>query len=133
MPHKPEHKGVVDALIDHELDVQQLVDDVVKTSAPTAAKQLTEVTKRIFALRAQGKVNVAQAKQLLRDARKAILLAQFSRHVHDIKKTTDAAVDRQLGEIRKLGRPVAELGAINDADKMARAAERKRAKEESDG
>lgn len=132
MPHKPEHKGVINALIDHELDVQQLVEQVSK-EAPSAAKQLTAVTKRVFALRAQGKVNAQRAKQLLRDARKAILLAHFAGHVHELKKSTDAAVDRQLAEIRKLGRPVRELAPIQDADKLARAGERKQAKEGTHG
>lgn len=131
MARTPEHKDVVDTIIDHDLDVKRLVEQVT-AEADTAAKQLTAAAKRIFDLRLKGKLGAEAAKKLLRDARKAILLAHFANHVGELKKTVDANMDRQIAAVKKLGRPVRELAPVRKADLLAREIEKQAPKKEGD-
>lgn len=124
MPHAPDHKAVVDSIIDHDLDVRRLVDQVVKGGADTAAKQLIAVARKVFDLRLSGKLGAEAAKKLLRDARKAVLLAQFSKHAGEIQQVVDRNMDAQISAVRKLGRPLRELAPVRKADVLARELEK---------
>lgn len=124
MPQKPEHKEVVDTIIDHDLDVRRLIDQVVKEGADTAAKQLIAAARKIFALRLSGKLGAEAAKKLLRDARKAVLLAQFSKHAGEIQQTVDKNMTAQIAAVRKLGKPLRELAPVRKADVLARELEK---------
>jgi uncharacterized protein YjaZ len=125
MPHAPEHRGLVNALIDHEDEAQEMIDAVTK-DAGTAAAKLIAITRRLLAMRAAGQLSPQKAKALLQKARSNLLLATLMQHAPKMRQQLDAQWEREAAELAKLGGSPRGVAAIRSADKKARQAERKR-------
>ena len=126
MARKPAEKELVDAIIDGQLDAKALIEEVAApTAAKRAAKKLGIVLRKLSKLVVAKRITADQAKQLARDAYKAIALAEFAQHAHKVKDMVDRNHERQMNAIRKLGGKVHQVGPIRRADFMQRELEKR--------
>jgi hypothetical protein len=119
----PEHKPLIDAIIDAELEAKQMVEAIIKGADGTRAR-MRMFTRQLVALRMAGKVNGEQATQMLARGIRDLLLAEYAQHVGTIVAAADAQHEREMQAIKQLGKPLKEVGAIRNADIKARELER---------
>lgn len=122
MARPPEHSGVIAALIDEELDTQKLLATVA-AGGETATERLMLMVKRTIEAAASGGINKVAALRTIRMGFVGIVLLEYLNAVHEIATMTDSNVARQMGEIKKFGKPLKEIAAIRDEDVKARVTE----------
>lgn len=123
MPHAPEHKEIVDAVIDGELEAKALVDDAMK-NAKTIAGRLREVARRLVKLRRAGMISPAQSADLWERAFISLHLVEFARMAQRVRDVADESSTRIRKASEKLGAEITKVGAIRNADIKARALEK---------
>lgn len=119
MSRKSDEKAVVDALVDEELDLRDLVERV-KEVGSDAGDQIMAAVDKLIGKEVHGSIS----KQLLRQAFELIFVAHFIRLVHRAQKIADSNLAQQVAAIRKFGRPITEIAAVSDEDVKQRIMEK---------
>lgn len=123
MARPDSHKELVNAIVDGEIDADVIVKDA-KDMAGTLALKLNAVSRNLVALRVAGKITTAEAKRMYRTMYTAISLAGFTEVAQDVQDHAADSTDRIIEAARKLGKEVAKVDVIRNADKLAREIER---------
>lgn len=119
MAHKPEHKALVDSLIDEQIDAKRLVAQAEKGS-PNITRKMMSVARQLVELGKKGKIQPKQARALWWESWKLLTLADHVQNLGDIQQSVDSHLDAQLKQAQSLNRPLREVGAIRNADIKAR-------------
>lgn len=123
MAIQPEHKGIVNAIIDSELSALAIAQDAVK-GASSAAERVTAVLQKLLLLRDARKVDAKQAKELAREAFQHLALIEYVNNVHDVQKLVDSSINNERVEIKKTGKPLSEIKMITNLDLKTRIMEK---------
>lgn len=131
MPRNPDEQELVDAIIDGQLEAKALIEEVsAPTAAKRAAKKLGIVLRKLSKLVVAKRITAEQAKQLAREAYKAIALAEFAQHANKLKDMVDRNHERQMKAVRNLKGKVHQVAPIRRADFMKRELEKRGALDE---
>lgn len=114
---KSEQKEVVNAIVDAELELRELVERI-KGEGEAATVQVMAMVRRL--LRLPGVL----PKQMLRQVWRLAFLARYTRIAEQLRKQADRNLEREVKAIRKFGRPLTEIEAIVDEDVKERISEK---------
>ncbi len=117
MPHPPEHAPLTDAIIDHQLDAEALIETVT-AGAGTVAEKLVTIAKKLVAMRAAGRVSADSAKALLRKARANLLVLEFAQHAPGLQRKLDGEVAREREALKKVD--ARQVGKVSAQDLQER-------------
>lgn len=123
MSRPDNHKELVNAIVDGEIDAQTIVTDAVAIAGTLSAK-LDALARNIIKLRIAGKLTVAKARDLYRTMYVSIALAGFTEVAQDVVDHADESTQRIIDAARKLGSDVKNVTEITNEDKLARELER---------
>ena len=118
------HKELVDAIIDSEVDAKEIADRAAELGG-TLGQRLNTVMVAVLKARADGKVSAQRARELFMEAYRALSLSGFTKVAQDVKDHAQDSTDRLIKAAEALGPEVHKVEAVRDADKLARAAEKK--------
>lgn len=125
MPHNPEHKALVDSIIDQEIDTANFVKEVVERYPKSGTAALMKAAmRRIVAMRLSNKITVERAKELMREAFRGFALFEYVNKVERIRDLVDKHVEEQHKQIAAHGKSLRSVGAIRNADIKNRELER---------
>jgi hypothetical protein len=115
---KADEKAVVNAIVDEEIDLRDLVDRI-KDEGSVAADQIMAMAKKLI-----GQPGILP-KHLLREAWNAVFIARYVRIVNKLQEHTEQHLKEQIAVIKKFGRPITEIAAVVDEDVKERLMEKK--------
>lgn len=125
MAHKPEHKEVIDSIIDQEIETAGFVRDIVeKLPGSLPVERMKVLARRVVALRRENKITLARARVILDEGFRVLMSFVYTQHVHSIKELVDKHVEAQVAAINRLQRPLSELSPIRNSDIKARELEK---------
>ena len=117
-------KSLIAAIIDSELDVQ----DIVKRSqlnADQLARRLNLVMRKLVAMRIAKKITPERARALFLEAYVLFNMVGHAEVSQDVLDHARASTDKILAEAKALGAELLKVPAIRKVDKMQREAERR--------
>lgn len=123
MPRPPEHKALVDALVDGEVQASEVAKRASELGVD-AATQFKTVTARVMRARAEGKLSPSKARDMLLEVWFDLSLAAFARVAQDV---LDAA--QAFEEVKRIsdnmGPEKLKVSPIRNADILAREQEKR--------
>lgn len=122
-PRNPEHKGLIDSIIDQEIEAAELVNKISGRAAGLVPR-LSAVARALVKLRINGKITEEQARAKWGQEYTDQLLADYAEIAPQAVALVDKHLPNQVKEIEKLDRPLGEVGAIRNIDIKARAVEK---------
>jgi hypothetical protein len=126
MPHDPDHKPIVDAIIDHELDAAALAEEAYQ-SGKTAMERVTKMLETIASMVDRGTLSLDHARRLWTEGFTILVLNEHVKIVERLKLKVDGSSQRMIDESKKLGARIRKVGAIRNIDIKFRETEKKNA------
>jgi len=119
----PEQKGVVDAIIDEQIDAKALAAEAHEAGI-ALSDRLVSMARKVHARVMAGVIIAAQGKALMREGYISLVLLEYARLAIEVQDKTDEHLKAQAEEIAKYGKPLNTIPAIRNPDIQAREAEK---------
>lgn len=121
---KPQHKRLVDAIIDGEVEASELAKRAAELG-DSVGDRLSKVTRAIVQARVQRTITAQQAKEAYLRTFRALSLGGFARVAQDVVDHAERSATAVMTEAAKLGADVANVEEIRSPDFAARELEKK--------
>jgi hypothetical protein len=123
MDRPAEHKRLIAAIIDSEVDAQGIVDRAAELGE-TIGERLTAISKGLIKARLARKISPDRAHKMFLYCYRALALGGFAAVAQDTQDHASGSTKEIMDATRALGAEVTKVSAITKLDKMAREVER---------
>jgi hypothetical protein len=129
----PEAEAVLESLIEHELETQRHIDEVLDSLGPTKAK-LKRLSRKLYNARANGTMTRGEAKRAWRDGFTLLALYEYASDVGALMGVVDTQLEAQYRAVKafaKTGKSLTALRPIRSIEIKARATAKAKAKDDA--
>lgn len=116
----PDQKGVVDAIIDEQIDVKALAQEAYDAGVTESSRVMAMARKVHAMVTGPQRLDPQRAKDLLREGLVAITLIEYAKLAGKVQALSDQHTASQKAEFKKYGKPLATVGMVRNVEIKAR-------------